>query len=387
MKRSRLILFVVIYLIFFGFLCYEKTKPYEHSLSSLIGIWEGFYEINPDKTETGFVVYKSGGYDGQFFYFIAKDLFAEDKWELIVDSFYFRLHRIGLSILTGLVSSVLGFDHYPIVCLTICNLVFLSSFFCLVDLLPNQFKYLSILYLFSPFSLNANLLLVADSLFVSFGIIGYYFFKKNNHLSSALLFFLMIFTRELGILFLIPITILKLHERSYKIAFFYFLPILLFLVFLGYGFILSPNHLGTNPLGFRDMTDYPLFGFFKSFFESGNFHFSIKEFPKIIFLLSFILVSLGICFGIKTYLRSSPILILPILGSLGVILIAEEGYWRSFDNLSRMFTLVLPITILLFSETKSLIFKMFFTFTVFLIFFIFIRTVWITPSREFFLAQ
>ncbi|TGM77879.1 AZOBR_p60025 family cell surface glycopolymer formation protein [Leptospira bouyouniensis] len=363
-----------------------KITPYDHSLSSLIGIWEGFYEINPNLVDPNFVIYKSGGYDGQFFYLLAKDLFNENDWSLIVDSFYFRYHRIGLSFITGLFSHFLGSEHYPVITLTLLFFTFSASVYYLFKLLPDESKWLVLFYLFSPYSLNSNLLLVADSFFVSLAIISYYFYREKKFAIAFVFFLLTVFTRELGILFLAPIVFVSLFKREWKNVFLFSLPGILFLAFLFYGWMNTPNHLGTNPLGFKDMTDGPLFGFVKSFFDQNTFQFKPKELPKLLFLFSFLSILIVCYSSIKeSFLKDIDILI-PILGSMFVIAIAEQGYWRSFDNLSRMFTLILPFSLLLHDVTKRYSFRFFLGTSIVLFIFLLIRILFITQTKEYFLA-
>lgn len=386
MKRYQLWFLLIFFLLGVGGLIYFKTAPYEHSLSALIGIWEGFYEINPNLVDPQFVIYKSGGYDGQFFYFLAKDLFVGGDWDLIVDSYHFRFHRMGLSLFVGAVSNAVGFSNYPLITLLFLMLTFSTSVFCLYSLLPETKKWFIVFYLFSPYSLNANLLLVADSLFVSFGIIAFYFFKNKKDLLAVFFFLLMVITRELGVLFLIPIVYKALLEKRGRKVFLYSLPGVAFLCLVVYGWIQPPNHLGTNPLGFRDMTDFPLFGFFKSFYDAGSFQFKLKEFPKILFFISFIALSVVSLQSLKESFSNNMPLLIPIFGSLFVILIAEEGYWRSFDNLSRMFTLILPFSLLLEGALKRPFLRLFLGISITLFLFLIIRILWITPTKEFFLS-
>ncbi len=128
-------------------------------------------------------------------------MFVGGDWDIILDSYYFRLHRIGLSFISGFLSSLFGFQYYPALTLGLLVFTFLVSFFCLYTILPDKNKVLALVYLFSPYSLNSNLLLVADSLFVSLAIIGYYFYKRSSYIPTLVFLTLAIFTRELGILF------------------------------------------------------------------------------------------------------------------------------------------------------------------------------------------
>ena len=139
---------------------------------------------------------------------------------------------------------------------------------------------MSYFYLFSPFSLNSNLLLVSDSLFASFLIICVYVLKVNgsnlgnlklaaSNSSYKFVFILLTmaflcFIRESGIIIVGTFLLLSFLDKEFRIS------ILLLLSLGTYLFIIEsikliPNfHPGTNPLGFSDLIDYPLFGFFKS---------------------------------------------------------------------------------------------------------------------------
>ncbi len=397
MRYLWIALYLLIFTLLICILVGAKVHPYQNEFSSLIGLWEGFAEINPGIVEPGFVIYKEGGYDGQFFYFLAKSMFSDLDWELIVDSYFFRLHRIGFTFFVGFPAALLGFTHYPIIAFLLPMAIFLLSVTCLYDLLPESKKWLSLFYLFSPYSLNSHLLLVADGFFTSLIVIVIFLIHRKSN-AAAILFLLTfaIFTREIGIFLAVPIIIFYISNKNPRLTLAYSLPALFFLGFLIWTRSVSPAHLGTNPLGFGDMIDYPLFGFFKSFFDGGIFHLSLKESVKILLFLQWIALSI---FSVRffysesrnqiigTHLSQSILLyLLPILASLGIIFIAEEGYWRSFDNLSRMFTLSLPLAILLGAKKDSL-YLIFFRYSSFALFiFLIFRIVFITKAKGYYLS-
>ena len=102
LNKLRPIYLICGYLLLLLILTYFKIQPYNYNLSSLIGLWKGFVELNPSLIDKAFVVYNDGGYDGQFFYLIAKSLFTEGLNSFpIMDSFFIRFNRIGLSLLAG----------------------------------------------------------------------------------------------------------------------------------------------------------------------------------------------------------------------------------------------------------------------------------------------
>lgn len=397
MRYLWLPLSLILFLFVLGILLWSKIHTYANSPSALIGIWDGFAEINPRIVEPGFIVFTEGGYDGQFFYFIAKSLFSDLDWDVIVDSYFFRLHRIGFTLLVGIPSAMIGFKFYPIIAIILPFLIFLISVYYFYKMLPDSKKWYCLFYLFSPFSMNSHLLLVADGVFTSVVVLLIYSIKNRSHWAiSFLLLTFAIFTRELGIIVAFPLLLACYKEHNYRLTFLFFIPFVLFVSFWLWTRSHLPPHLGTNPLGFKDMVDLPLLGFYKSFFDLGTFHLSPKESVKILLFFQWLVLSLFLIskitkerFRLITELdkmQNEFILLFPIFASLGIILIAEEGYWRSFDNLSRMFTLILPLGVL-YNAKKESVFLSLFRYTSLILFLFFIvRIVFITKSKGFYIS-
>jgi hypothetical protein len=106
---------------------------------------------------------------------------------------------------------------------------------------------------------------------------------------------------------------------------------------------------GTNPLGFIDLSDYPFFGFIKSLHVPSplNLGNSSKEAIKIV--IFGVLLSVGLQTLNARNLKDR-ILVFPLYFIVFLGIIAEAGYWSSFDNSSRFFTLAVPYGILLSSR-------------------------------------
>jgi len=332
-KKTSVVL-VATALFFAGAWVRSKTGD----LSSLIGIWEGFTQLNPEKFPNSFYVHKQGGYDGQFFFLISQGISQGKTSDLVLDSYNFRMHRIGFPLLMSPFFKIFGPDSYPIFALYLLWGFTILAFWQLYSFSSN--KTIVILFLFNPFCWNANLLLVADGLFTSFAILTLVHTWKLEWKRGVVFAGLAFLTRELGIL-LLPGLLYYSWGRNRK-AFWGFL----FFGALAIGYFIYlrsilPIHPGTNPLGFFDMIDYPLFGFFKSFFSGNELVFPLKEIPK---LLHFSLLFLLVCGIIRS--RWPYFLFLPLAISLIIPLIGVEGYWRSYDNISRMFALPYALVIL-----------------------------------------
>ena len=346
MGKQRAIYYLIpLYLLLITFLVVTKIHSYQWNLWALAGIWQGFADLNPGYIEKNTLLFQDGGYDGQFFYLNARYLFSDVQILPKVDSFYFRFHRIGFSVFGGLFSSLFGFSHYALVSLLLLVALAVLAYALLNNIIKSSL--VMAVVLFNPFVINSTLLLVSDSLFVSLLAISFYFFHRsgairfdqtasdtiNNRLFLAALAFLAlaIFTRETGILFAGAFFLYLVWQKKIRHALLLVIPVILFL-----GFVLVLRNIqldfkGTSPLGFTDMIDWPLFGFVKSL--------DLQSFrPKALVVLpvfGFYLLLLLNLWNMQD--RESFILLLPLLAMVAIATIAEQGYWRSFDNITRMF--------------------------------------------------
>ncbi|MEM7179527.1 MAG: hypothetical protein AAF518_01335 [Spirochaetota bacterium] len=353
----------------------SKSKPYAYNLSSLIGIWQGFAEPNASYMQPGFVVLKNGGYDGQFFYLLAKYLYTSDPAPYL-DAFFLRFYRIGLPLLSGLITSLFGFAYYPIITLLLLHLVHIASYVVLHKMLPKQYASLSLFYLFSPFLINTNLLLVCDAFFTANIIFTLHYLHKGGidflrpiperslHrtlpkyrgagaiLIAVLLCFYLLLIRETAAFIIAPLCLYLLLQKRYAMVGLFSLPLLAYLVFR-----ISSKHWiqaesGSNPLSFFQLIDYPFFGLYKSLAASAGpgWKAIIRKLGKLPIFIYYIFLVIQI-FNIRS-LRLT-ISFLPILCILGVSAIAEQGYWLSFDNISRMFAFSTPVLILLRAQNPN----------------------------------
>ncbi|HRG48967.1 MAG TPA: hypothetical protein PLG41_22360, partial [Leptospiraceae bacterium] len=134
------------------------------------------------------------------------------------------------------------------------------------------------------------------------------------------------------------------------------------------------------------LIDYPLFGFFKSInFQSlsgiKNVFRELAKFPIFIF---YIILALNLT-NIKN--RRDLILYIPIFFILFTAGVGEVGYWLSFDNISRMFTISLPWLILLKQGNKAHndYYALRFSFIVLLL--LIIRIIYIKTPMKFYIFQ
>ncbi|MCC5813468.1 MAG: hypothetical protein JJT78_01820 [Leptospira sp.] len=415
MKKLFPILSSTGFIIFLGILVVLKIRFYDGNLSALIGIWQGFHELNPGYIPAGFVVFQEGGYDGQFFFLLSRYIFESENLPFpILDSFYFRFHRLGLSLLTGYPLSTIGFEYYAGFTLALLTIIHIISFHMMHSALPDKKKYLSLFYLFNPYSILGILLLVSDPLLISLGLISSLIifpidklnFKTSGLLILAMLLFsLSLLVRETSLFLIAPIMIFSLAYKQYFKIPFLLPPLAIYLGFLIFTQGWKVPNPGTLPLRFLDMIDYPLFGFLKSWeFSELTSNVSMAVAMKQIlresvkFLLFFIYLSLCMNIiniysqwkkhhNINREVLGLTVLMIPVLATLGVITIAEQGYWRSFDNLARMFTITTPIIIIAKAKWEGYRDYGFLYLSVALTVFLLIRVGFITKAMGFFIAE
>jgi hypothetical protein len=146
--------------------------------------------------------------------------------------------------------------------------------------------------------------------------------------------------------------LIELIDKNHKNSLVLLLSIVAYLIITQLFKLLPKIHQGTNPLGFLDLIDYPLFGFFKSIQlkSISNIKSLIKEFAKFPIFIFYIILILNLknIINFRSLLLNIPIAFILFTAGVG-----EVGYWLSFDNISRMFTISIPWIILLKQENKA----------------------------------
>lgn len=366
LKSIRTIYFIILYLITKLILIVFIIRPYNYNPWSLVGIWEGFAQLNPGYVEKGSVIFQNGGYDGQFFYLITKYLSGTNLSTPVLDAFHLRFHRIGLSLAIFPFVKIFGFHYYPLLLAILLTMTHIAGFYFLRTLCETGKKHYALFHLFSPFSLNSDLLLVADAFMVSFLLFALLLLHRSGAFSdtktvdlpslafSTMAFTFSIFIKEGALFMLLPFCAYFLLKRKWLICCLFVFPLLTYFLFTRYAATIQGVNLGTNPLSFSQLIDYPFWGLVKSFDVPADFKGLVRELVKIPLLAYFVfLISLS---GKIKSLRDG-ILYTPILFTILQVTIAEEGYWRSFDNLSRMFAMSLPYSIFLYSSEDDFRFK------------------------------
>ncbi|TGM31958.1 AZOBR_p60025 family cell surface glycopolymer formation protein [Leptospira biflexa] len=358
--NSKQWLSVTMFLILWGLSTLSYWKKYEWNPSSMVNFGHEFALQNQSETPLNSILFKGetgdlgAGYDGQIFYYFSRPLANFNlNWPKGFDESY-RAPRIGYPLLIAMFGifgkgfAIFGMYFWNI------SLILLSYFF-LRKLLDEKTKPYAILYLLSPFALGSYYVLVSDSVMVSLLIIAYYFYVKENWIPFILLSSLAILTKEPALFLLFPIGLAALVNKDWKrmvVVGVVLVGPVCWHLYLSYRFPnWRPGRLTDFILPFEGLISY-MESIWRQLASGSNFKEVARlfsRFPLVIlfFLGAFLPFTGKIQKGWE--FRISFLLIM--------FMVATAGYyhfWSVYENVSRMFTLSIPVLLLLMNADKQI---------------------------------
>lgn len=369
LNRMGIVVPIAVFSVVILLLTAARIAPYDFRMSSLLGMQQEFIDLNPDAAFDGMVVFNESGYDGQFFYLVARSIFDPSMPTPILDTYRMRMGRIGMSLLVGLPAWLAGWDAYPLIAFFLLQLIHIVAFVALRSMLSEQNRYLALFFLFSPFSFNSSLLLVSDSLMVAVAVLSFYVLEKagfrfstdsvdrTNYRSgwivaAALLLVYLVSIRDTALFAVAPIGLLYLYRRSLRGMLLAGLPVLCFLGWM-VAVRLMETHPGAHPAHYTAKLGMPMQGFVESldFSAMTSLKGAARELAKYLNLL-YLLLLISTFYYITTPQQTATrlaagILFTPLIFTATLSIISVVEYWATFDNVNRMFTLSIPIMVLL----------------------------------------
>jgi hypothetical protein len=358
-KLDQPLLAIFLFLFLYGLTTFSIWRKYNMNPSSMVNFGKEYVEKNKEKTPSGIIMqegYKGdlgAGYDGQIFYYFSRTVSDLSlNWPKGFDESY-RAPRIGYPLLIGLFGiygkwcSIFGMYFWNL-------FLFITSFILLRKILDADIKYLSLLYLLSPFSLGSYSVLVSDTVMVSLVIISYYFYLNSKNTFFVFTASLAILCKEPALFFFFPLGLKALTEKRISkillIASILIIPIL-WQVYLRFTF---PNWRATR------LTDFilPLEGILKYLKEMTSFEegFNLKNLARQFSRLPLLLLLLTGLYTVFTgklkegfEFRISLLLVFFMISTA-----SYYHFWSVYENVSRMFTLSIPVIILLKNEDKTI---------------------------------
>lgn len=368
-------------------------KKYKWNPSSLVHFGLEFAERNRKDTPRGVAVELGNpndlgaGYDGQIFYYYSRTISQlSQNWPKGFDESY-RAPRIGYPLLV----SLFGFlgEWWAIFGMYFWNLfLFCLSYLALRNILGRDYSYLSFFYILSPFSLGSYLVLVSDSVMTSLVILAYFFFLKRRYVLFVLISSLAILTKEPAIFLLFPLGLYQLVYKKWKEATIVVATLLIPITWHLYLRFTFPNWTPTRLLDFIQPLDGILGYLNYAWSELQNLS-SFKDLPRILsrFLLV-VLLLIGVGSLLKIPLRSAWIFQLGLLLNFFMIFTASYyHFWSVYENISRMFTISIPLMVFYEKEDSAFTKKLYLWFSVFIFIILIIRTIFIQSPQDYILWQ
>nr|WP_039948857.1 membrane protein [Leptospira fainei] len=332
-------------------------KKYDWNPTAQINFGKEYCDLNSPQVPKGAVVFRGeegnlgAGYDGQIFYFYSRMIsgFALD-WPKGFETSV-RAPRIGYPLLAAPFG---WFGAYG----TIFGMYFLHIFFMIFsflairDLLPNRKKILAVFYLLSPFALGSYILLVSDTILISLLVFTYWAYKKERYALFALLGGLSLLTKEQALFLLFPLGVDSLLKKDFRRS----LWILACLVLPGlWNIFLKLKFPEATPTRFAEFFD-PLggiAGYSREIYglwagsvplDGGLFRSLAKKFSRFPLLLLF----LSGCFLLfrGDWKKGFPFRLGFAITMFSIFSAGYILYWATYENISRMFTVSIPLLIL-----------------------------------------
>lgn len=403
---------VAVFLLYYGVCTFGILARYEFNPSALVRFGNYYVEQNPELTPTGAIrftgneSYGGNGYDGQIFYYYARTLFQPGVWPQGF-SLAYRAPRAGYPLLAA-PFAIFGDWGVVFGLIFVQIALLLGSLLCIHALLPAETKWAALLYALSPFAFMAYSLLVSDSIMIGLAIIGYYFFRAGDTESTShnvahasfrvralrmtiagICFALAILAKESALFFLFPLGLHTLWRRRIGRA-------VLMIAVLGPAFgwqlYLRAAH-GMVPAEVLSIFLSPFDGVFGVARETvqlglafvhqpgaGALLALIKHGAKIL-LVGALFTAMLVPFTGQNRGRNFLPLGLAVLLTAFHIIIADWFYfWGIFDNVGRMFTLFVPLVVLLKGADRTVRATPFFLIVGVLSAFILVRSLVLTPA-------
>ena len=192
--------------------------------------------------------------------------------------------------------------------------------------------------------------LVSDSVLVSLVILSYYFYLKESYLPFFLLASLSILTKEPAFFLYFPLGLMELKDKNWKKSTVILSTLVIPILWHVYLRITFPDWKPTRILSFilpfEGIISY--LKFLLSSTSSGDWKEMARAFSR--FPLVIVLV-VGIYSAIAGNWKNGTVYRIGLLlNFLLVILAGYYHFWSVYENVSRMFTLSIPLMILLAKE-------------------------------------
>ncbi|MBI5236610.1 MAG: hypothetical protein HY886_10240 [Deltaproteobacteria bacterium] len=349
---------IAITLVAINLLVLFSIRPYQYNVSSMLRISENEAEgVVPEYFEKGMVIFTDkGGYDGQYYYYVARDPFMQEGHFTNP----YRRQRVLYPLLSNILAfgspRPLAYSMYAVNLLSLC----LGMFF-FIRLLKrfDAHPYLSLFYGLSAPSMMAMLYDVPSPLSFFLIIASVYYYVDRKLFVSSAFMALAFLTREDSIMALAPLVLWDFQkERSFKRVLILAMSLLPF--FLWQFFVTLK--LGSMPAsGSTDAIRFIPFAGIGEYFVpqiKGLGGLGMKPLltlsASVAVFVFFTAVSVAMIAALKT---RQHLFYYVVAGYCMLVLFTVASQWDNYNGLLRMFYGLFPFLVLAYCVEKRPAFK------------------------------
>lgn len=370
---------IVIALLAVHALVMYSIKPYGYNLSSMIRISQNEKEgVAKEYFQKGMVIFDEGGYDGQFYYYVAMDPFLERG--------YFKNAYRQQRILYPLMARLLAFGKENLLPYTlyIVNLMALAvgmSFLILILRRYSLHPAWSLFYGLSPPSIMTIQYDLPSPVSISLIIAAIYFYTNKKIISTAIFMAFAFLTREDSIMVLIPLLIYDYQDnrRIKRIAILAgcLAPFFLWQLFVAVKLGDAPMATSAEVVSFIPFSG--IVGYIKTI-EFGDFKQIGRQISTLVVFFYFAVLSIII---VKKVVKTRHLFYYVVAAYCLLAVFTLPSQWDNYNGLLRMFYGLFPFLILSYSLEKDRLVKGGIYFTGVLSFFTVIRILFVSPVYTF----
>jgi hypothetical protein len=321
-----------------------KSRLYEHRVSALIGFGcrtqSGCYaEFNRASLPHAAIVFRSGGYDGQFFYYLGRELFGGPP--AVLDSAPFRRARIGLPLLAAPLLAMGDVGRVYGLPLTLLALHLLSVWW-LARARPSE-PLRVVVFALNPFSLLSFMLCTADGAALSIAVVGALTFDSSGRgrWVGALLLAFALLTKETFVVVPFALGGAALFDaqsapiariRRIALCAVTLVPMLVWWRRVGFSLGLAATHGGLPFSGFVQYLP------------------NVDLTRGLLALVLVVALALGAFFALSPASRVSGFVLLATAALISTA--TAEEYWATIANIARLFTPMAAAPALLGARTS-----------------------------------
>lgn len=356
-----------------------SIKPYEYNLSSMIRISQNEKEgVAKEYFQKGMVIFDEGGYDGQFYYYVAMDPFLEKG--------YFKNAYRQQRILYPLMARLLAFGKENLLPYTfyIVNLAALAAgmyFFILILRQYSLSPMWSLFYGLSPPSIMTIQYDLPSPVSICLIIAAVYFYISRNIFLATVFMSFSFLAREDSIVVLLPLLVwdYQCNRRFKRIILLSscLIPFFLWQLFVAVKLGDAPMATSAEVVSFIPFSG--IIGYIKTI-EFGDFKQISRQFSTLLIFSYFAILSVII---VKKLLNLRHLFYYVVTAYCLLAIFTLPSQWNNYGGLLRMFYGLFPFLILSYCVEKDRLLKKAVCFIGVLSFLTVIRILFISPVYPF----